>query len=70
VDYTSWTVPALKAEYAKQAAIHEAAAVERKAVAEELERRKREAGLRMKLNQLSADDIATLKEVLSEYPKA
>lgn len=70
MDYSSWTVPALKAEYVRQAEIHEAAAVERKAIAEELERRKREAGIRLKLSQLSADDIEIVKDVISEYPKA
>jgi len=66
MDYSSWTVAALRAELVKQAAIHEAAALARRKVAEELNRRERTAGMRAKLSNLTPDELATLKLILSE----
>ena len=64
IDYTGWALAALRAELDKQAAIHDAAGRERRAIAEEMHRRRRLAQARLLKENLTLAEREALKEVL------
>lgn len=64
MDYTTWTLANLRAEFGTQSAIHDAAGRERRAIAAELHRRRLLAEARLLKENLTLAEREALKDVL------
>ena len=66
MDYAQWKLSDLRDELVRQAAIHEAAAKERRAIAVEIRRRERDAAIKAKLTTMTAAEKEALRAVLEK----